>query len=311
MSFPVTWDRTTKFVTAFTLAVLIFAAVGAHSLAVGALCVALALVSWAYSPKGYLLSDRTLTVQRPIGDIRIPLDDVRELRCATSDDLSGCIRLWASGGLFGYYGLFRTSKLGKCTWYVTDRSKCVLVVSPAKTIVLSPNDVDGFLGAIQAAAPIPKTINGEPLFQVVDSGRRYGFVGVTIGALGLAGAFAAMFYAPGAPGYTLTPESLTIHDRFYPVTISPSSVDVSGAKVVDIDLDAQWRPTMRTGGFGNLRYHAGRFRVANGQTVRMYRANAKRLVLLPARGNGSPLLYEVSEPEKFVEEIQREWAGHS
>ena len=42
----------------------------------------------------------------------VPLLDIREVRPATKDDFGGCIRLFGNGGLFGYYGLFRTSKLG-------------------------------------------------------------------------------------------------------------------------------------------------------------------------------------------------------
>jgi len=37
-------------------------------------------------------------------------------------------------------------------------------------------------------------------------------------------------------------------------------------------------------------YHAGWFRVANGRTVRLYRAEGMRVVLLPARANGAPVL---------------------
>ncbi|MBV9770294.1 MAG: hypothetical protein JOZ32_12035, partial [Bryobacterales bacterium] len=37
------------------------------------------------------------------------------------------------GGLFGYYGLFTTAKLGKSTWYVTKRENGVVVIAGAKT----------------------------------------------------------------------------------------------------------------------------------------------------------------------------------
>ena len=100
-------------------------------------------LSYAYSPRRYLLSERFVTVHRLIGKVSIPLDEIREIRKAGEDDFRGCLRLWGSGGLFGYYGLFRTSKLGKSTWYLTSRDNEVLVVTDAKRLLLSPDDADG------------------------------------------------------------------------------------------------------------------------------------------------------------------------
>ena len=75
---------------------------------------------------------------------------------------AGCIRLWGSGGLFGYYGLFSTAKLGKSTWYVTNRSNAVVLITAAKTILFSPDDPKEFLAAIRSATPIPES-HAEPL----------------------------------------------------------------------------------------------------------------------------------------------------
>ena len=112
------------------------------------------LISFAYSPRGYAVADRSIIVRRMAGQVRIPLDEVRELRRSTDDDLRGCIRLRGSGGLFGYYGLFRSSKLGEFTEYVTNRSNSVVLITGSKTVLFSPDDVDGFLNAIRAIAPV-------------------------------------------------------------------------------------------------------------------------------------------------------------
>jgi len=37
-----------------------------------------------------------------------------------------------------------------------------------------------------------------------------------------------LLYSPGIPGYTLTPDALSIHDRFFPVTLAADAIDVSG-----------------------------------------------------------------------------------
>lgn len=117
---------------------------------VAALAAATIGLSWAWSPRGYVVSKDAIRVQRLIGTATLPLAGVREARPATRDDLCGAIRLFGSGGMFGYYGLFRTRRLGRSYWYVTDRSKAV-VVAGTKTAVFSPDDVDGFLAAVRAA----------------------------------------------------------------------------------------------------------------------------------------------------------------
>jgi hypothetical protein len=114
-------------------------------------------------------------------------------------------------------------------------------------------------------------------------------------------------YSPGPPKLTLTSNSLTIHDHFYPVTVNAADVDVGGIRIVDIRSDPAWEPTARTNGFSNSRYHSGWFRVASG-SARMYWADGAKVVLLPPRGRGAPILFQVNDPEQFVEAVRQTWA---
>lgn len=131
-----------------------------------------------------------------------------------------------------------------------------------------------------------------------------GTVGVGVAILALTFAF---FYAPGPPRYSVTPDALTIHDRFYPVTLPAETVDVGNIQVVDFTANPEWRPVRRTNGFSNLHYHSGWYRVAGGQNIRLYRADGKRLVLLPLRGEDSAVIFEAPEPERFVADLKRAW----
>ena len=260
-------------------------------------------LGWAYSPRGYVVSEESIRVKRLIGPATLPLAGVREVRRAGSEDFRGSIRLFGSGGLFGYYGLFSTSRLGKSYWYVTDRSKAVVVVTAAKTAVFSPDDVEGFIAAIgvpENPATGPSAEARRPLRGIL--------IGLAAGAAVIVFVILTLYYSPGLPAYTLTRDTLAIHDKFYPVTLGARDVDVERIRVVDLREEGGWRPTMRTNGFGNLRYHSGWFRAANGQRVRLYRESGTRLVLLPPKGDGAPVLYEVKEPEEFVRRVRRQWA---
>ena len=302
--FSASYDTTTKVISGAVLVVFLAIVIATHSVVAACLTAAIVVGAYAWSPRGYAVSDGSIEVNRLIGTARIPLDGLREARAATKDDFRGCLRLFGNGGLFGYYGLFRTSKLGKSTWYVTNRGNAVVVVTGEKTALFSPDDVAGFIAAIGApTAPVPVT---------QDAGSRVGtLAGAAVGTVVIAILAFAFLYSPGPPSYTLTPESLTIHDRFYPVTLNRTGVDVEHIRVLDFGVDTEWQPTERTNGFGNAHYASGWFRVASGKTIRMYRAGSARLVLLPPKGDGAAVLLETREPEKFVAEVREKWGGPS
>lgn len=149
--FTASYDTTTKVISSLICVMLFGLGLVVHVTVVQVLFLLLVLGCYAYSPRGYAITAESLVISRPIRNIRIPLDSVREVRPGTREDLTGGVRLWGSGGMFGYYGLFSTGSLGKSTWYVTDRSKTVIVRTATKTLVLSPDDMQGFLRALKVA----------------------------------------------------------------------------------------------------------------------------------------------------------------
>ena len=311
-SFSASYDKNTKLVSAGIFVLLLLLALIIPGVFVGCLYAVLLVAAYAWSPRSYAISDRSILVKRLIGTVRIPLDGIREARIATPDDFRGCIRLLGNGGLFGYYGQFRTARLGECTWYVTNRSNAVVVVTRTGTTVFSPDDADGFLAAIHASVPVPPAMPPGPLpdsLQSHKAGIPAGMlVGGAIAIVVLAIVAFALLYSPGPPSYTLTAQSLTIHDRFYPVTLQAAGVDADHIRVIDFGVDAEWRPTARTNGFANSHYRSGWFRVASGKSVRMYQSDGKRLVLLPSKGDGAAVLLETTDPEKFIRDVRQAWA---
>jgi hypothetical protein len=309
MEFSASFDRTTKITSTLVCLLLLAVILAVHNIVLTCLSLLVIVLSYAYSPRGYVLADRSILVQRLFSNARIALDDVRQARRATPDDFCGCIRLWGSGGLFGYYGLFRTTNLGKSTWYVTNRSNAVVVITGAKTVLFSPDDPDGFQAALRASTPIPDSYAAASF----EPARTFGSIGKVIAAAGVIAALGvailATTYSPGVPSYTLTPESLTIHDRFYPVTLKASAVDVAQVRILDLTQGADWRPTQRTNGFANSHYRSGWFRVASGQKVRLYLANSPRVVLVPPKGDGTAVLYQAADPEKFVDQLRAQWSA--
>ncbi len=309
MPFSASYDRTTLILSGFVCLFLSTAALAVHSILVACISLFVLLLGYAYSPRGYVLEGRSILVTRLAGTVRVPLDDVREVRRTTPDDFRGCIRLWGSGGLFGYYGLFRTAKLGKSTWYVTNRSNCIAMITGPKTVLISPDDPDAFLTTIRTAVPIPESPAVPASAPSRSFGSRGKMIAVVAAIAGVGVAVLATTYSPGIPRYTLTPQALTIHDRFYPVTLRAEDVDIHQIRIVDLDQDSDWRPKLRTNGFSNPHYHSGWYRVANGQKVRLYQTDGQRVVLLPPKGDGAPVLYQAADPDDFANQVRAAWSG--
>ncbi len=310
-SFSVSYDASVKAISGAVFAMLLSIGFATGSLGTGILFAMILVVAWAYSPSSYSISDGFLIVHRLIGNVRVPVAGIREVTIATPEDLSGSRRVFGSGGLFGYYGDFRSPKFGKSSWYVTNRNHAVVVKSDAGTFIFSPDDVDGFVGwtcppaarlrsPARFVAPAPEKGHSATAWITVAI-----VMVVTSVVLG------ALFYSPGPPAYTLTTDSLTIKDRFYPVTLNPGSVDVKNVRVIDFATETEWQPVERTNGFGNAHYHAGFFKLENGDQVRMYRADSTRVVLLPPKGSGDPVLLETKDPGKFLAEVRSKWGSGS
>jgi hypothetical protein len=304
MQFRASYDTTTKLISAAIFILFLGIAVDTNSLIAEGIFALIFVAAYAWSPSGYEIAGGEVVIKRPIGSIRIPVSGIREVRLATKDDLRGSMRIFGSGGLFGYYGLFRNSELGESNWYVTDRGHAVVLIGDSGTAIVSPDDQAGFIAALGNRAPAPKSGHDWSTIGAHNGRGRMVAASLIVGAA-ILGAF--FLYAPGPPGYTLTKTALEIHDRFYPVTLQAANVDVGNVRVVDFDKDADWKPVIRAGGIGSEHYHAGWFRVSSGRKVRMYRADSKRVVLLPPKGNGAPVLLETKDPDKFVAEVQHEW----
>jgi hypothetical protein len=101
---------------------------------------------------GYVLRDDELLIERFGWGIHVPLREV-ESAVADPEAIRGSIRLCGSGGLFGFFGWFRNSKLGVYRAYGTDPKLCVVVKLNNRTIVVTPDDPQRFVFEVEAMLP--------------------------------------------------------------------------------------------------------------------------------------------------------------
>jgi len=148
--FAAPWDNLVKGVTICVFAVMIFVMIvfgivaDSPSILVGMLALySVVLVSpYLWAPRAYTVTDNKIIVKRLIGDFQITAAQKPERWKWTWWG----IRLFGSGGLYGYYGYFSFKGLGRVCMHATNRNNLVLVKDEkGRRFLLSPSEPDKFI----------------------------------------------------------------------------------------------------------------------------------------------------------------------
>ena len=94
-------------------------------------------VAWMLHPTSYEITNEKLVIHRPVRAIKISLASIKNIE-RTEPGYS--MRLFGSGGLFGYYGLFSSNKLGRHHRYTGNNKNLVLISTEKKKYLLSIHD---------------------------------------------------------------------------------------------------------------------------------------------------------------------------
>jgi len=160
MSYRAVWDSRVWAWSAGTLAVLALVLLmllresffarpmrfGVAGLA-AVLIVVLLVATVAFAPRSYVVDGTNLHVRTVLARFTYDLRHLSEVRTASAKEVfsPGTLRTFGSGGLFGYYGYFKNPRLGKFLAFVTNLDRLVVLRFPQGTLVISPDDPQGFL----------------------------------------------------------------------------------------------------------------------------------------------------------------------
>lgn len=159
--FAATWDGKLTAIT-FGTVLLIVAATAlvvrvalqldnlAATLAVSLLALpglAVLALTYRWSPRGYAIDDRAVLIERAAGPVAIPLSSIREARALESKERLR--RVFGSGGLFGYFGKYRSTALGTVRLHATRSAGRVLIVAEGGPVVLTPEPASAFLETLR------------------------------------------------------------------------------------------------------------------------------------------------------------------
>lgn len=83
------------------------------------------------------LDAKKITIVKALGSIKIPREEVVNIHKLSSESLSKSIRLFGSGGFFGYLGKFENSIIGKYQMYITERKNLILIETTSMKYVVN------------------------------------------------------------------------------------------------------------------------------------------------------------------------------
>lgn len=98
---------------------------------------------------GYHIEDGELKILRLGWSKNIDLSEIKNVKYSPHA-MTGSVRTFGIGGLFGYVGYFRNSILKSYKAYVTHRDKTVVLTTEDGEIVISPDDPEAFVAAIKS-----------------------------------------------------------------------------------------------------------------------------------------------------------------
>ena len=88
-------------------------------------------------PRYLLVDDKSIVITHPIGQSVILKSDITEISTVERSDIRGSIRLFGSGGFFGWFGIFRNSKLGTYRLYSGQLENLYLIKTSTKSYIIS------------------------------------------------------------------------------------------------------------------------------------------------------------------------------
>jgi len=127
--------------------------VEAWLLVAGALVLPIVLcVAVLFAPLAYGVVPEGIVIRRIGRSLAIGFEQIGEIRRIDSKEIGLVIRVFGSGGFFGWFGRFYGRHLGWFTAWSSSGSDLVLIRLVDETrIVISPHPADGFLEAVRRA----------------------------------------------------------------------------------------------------------------------------------------------------------------
>lgn len=95
------------------------------------------------------LDAKKIAIVKAFGSIKIPREEVVNIYKISPKSLSKSIRLFGSGGFFGYLGKFENSIIGKYQMYITEKKNLILIETSSMKYVVNCKHEEEFINLLK------------------------------------------------------------------------------------------------------------------------------------------------------------------
>ena len=157
MTFSLSLDKTAKYLSIFISLFVAATFIGTFILSddrqtifiVGPIVSVTIFLAYLWKPSRYEVTSEHVIVHRLIGPAKYERSRIINVRAGETDEIKNAIRLFGSGGMFGYFGKFRNQHLKTFVLQCTRRDNLVFIFTDKGLKVLSPDDPQGMIQALQ------------------------------------------------------------------------------------------------------------------------------------------------------------------
>lgn len=100
-----------------------------------------------FVPRGYSITGQDILIKRLLSNIIIDGAEIQAVEAVEKPDIG--LRVWGSGGFFGYLGIFRLGN-GYASLYCTRLKNILLIKTRKRNYLISPDDPREFLSKWQS-----------------------------------------------------------------------------------------------------------------------------------------------------------------
>ena len=122
--------------------------------------------------------------------------------------------------------------------------------------------------------------------------------------IGILGFLAFIGYSSKNVSFEVTNDGLRISKSLYGRFIPREEIAAEGVRVLDLNIDSEYKPKRRTNGAGLPGYAEGWFKLKNDEKALLFLTDRSSVVYIPTRKDYSVLL-SVREAEEFSGLIRR------
>lgn len=144
------WSRSLTLLSAL-MAVIVVGAYLSGALIAAGIVLAIVALAGVLAVLGYAVEPGVVVVRRLGWETRLDLRDLDSVT-ADPDAMRHAWRTFGIGGPFAFVGRYRSKRAGAFSAYATDPDRSVVLRWPDRTIVVTPDDPESFVTAVEAAA---------------------------------------------------------------------------------------------------------------------------------------------------------------